>query len=442
MVKSKKKKKTTKPAVVSDADSSIPRSFVFQRGDVGTTLSQLVADMKHVMAPYTAAKLKVRKANVLKDFVNVAGPLGISHFIILSKTEMSPYMKICRLPRGPTITFNVKGYSLMRDIVSLLKRPKTVGKQFQYPPLLVLNNFNTDTLQMKLLTTMLQNMYPSIKIQKVKLAEIRRCAMFNYDAESGTIDFRHYNIEAVPVGVSRGVKKLLKSKLPNLGSLNDISDYMTGAAYLSESEGEDPIDSQVQLPQRVAGQGNTKSSQSALRLTELGPRLTLELVKIEEGVCSGEVLYHKYVKKSAEEIKKLKKKKLKEAKEKEKRRKEQEKNVERKAQEKEENKKRSLAGMKRKAEEDQDDESDEEVVSEEEKEASDVDDADYYRQEVGDEPEEELFDKSTKKPNKKRKFSNLPSKKVNAKQKIPPLKQGRVKLSKKKQEERQRKKAK
>lgn len=26
----------------------------------------------------------------------------------------------------------------------------------------------------------------------------------------------------------------------------------------------------------------------------MGPRLTLELVKIEEGVCDGEVLFHKY----------------------------------------------------------------------------------------------------------------------------------------------------
>ena len=36
------------------------------------------------------------------------------------------------------------------------------------------------------------------------------------------------NIEAIPIGVSRGVMKLMKNKIPNLGSLNDISDFVTG----------------------------------------------------------------------------------------------------------------------------------------------------------------------------------------------------------------------
>ena len=31
--------------------------------------------------------------------------------------------------------------------------------------------------------------------------------------------------------------------------------------------------------------------------------MTLQLIKIEEGVCSGEILYHEYVEKSPEEVK-------------------------------------------------------------------------------------------------------------------------------------------
>jgi len=38
------------------------------------------------------------------------------------------------------------------------------------------------------------------------------------------------------------------------------------------------------------------------RLSEIGPRMTLQLIKIEEGVCSGEILYHEYVRKTAEEL--------------------------------------------------------------------------------------------------------------------------------------------
>ena len=64
-------------------------------------VKQLVNDMKQVMEPYTASKLKVltksllpcrasrcsdrcaqaRRSNVLKDFVMVAGPLGVSHMV-------------------------------------------------------------------------------------------------------------------------------------------------------------------------------------------------------------------------------------------------------------------------------------------------------------------------------------------------------------------------
>lgn len=41
---------------------------------------------------------------------------------------------------------------------------------------------------------------------------------------------------------------------------------------------------------------------SSIRLQELGPRLTLELMKVERGLCEGEVLYHSYVTKTAEEV--------------------------------------------------------------------------------------------------------------------------------------------
>ena len=40
-------------------DDSVPRSFVFHRGDIGKILMQLITDMRHVMEPYTATNLKV-----------------------------------------------------------------------------------------------------------------------------------------------------------------------------------------------------------------------------------------------------------------------------------------------------------------------------------------------------------------------------------------------
>jgi ribosome biogenesis protein SSF1/2 len=77
---------------------------------------------------------------------------------------------------------------------------------------------------------------------------------------------------------------------------------------LSESEAEfDEPESQVKLTQDIKTKGaiNLKSSTSAIRLSEIGPRLKLKLVKIEEGICDGEVLYHEYLKKTPEEIQKI-----------------------------------------------------------------------------------------------------------------------------------------
>jgi ribosome biogenesis protein SSF1/2 len=64
-------------------------------------------------------------------------------------------------------------------------------------------------------------------VLQVKLSNIRRCVLLNYNASSGLIDFRHYAIKAVPVGLSKGVKKLVQSKVPNLGRFEDISDFIT-----------------------------------------------------------------------------------------------------------------------------------------------------------------------------------------------------------------------
>ena len=111
--------------------------------------------------------LKVRKNNVLKDFISVASKYSVSHIISFSKTEISTYMRVVRLPRGPTMTFKVNAYSLSRDVISSLRRHNMEPKQFQHHPLLVLNHFSGEGMQMKLMASMFQNMFPPITVNKV-----------------------------------------------------------------------------------------------------------------------------------------------------------------------------------------------------------------------------------------------------------------------------------
>ena len=70
------------------------------------------------------------------------------------------------------------------------------------------------------------------------------------------------------------------------------NDWSPPAAYGygSESEAEEES-AKVDLPERL---GKARPGQSAIKLTELGPRMTLRLVKIESGIASGDVLYHAF----------------------------------------------------------------------------------------------------------------------------------------------------
>lgn len=55
--------------------------------------------------------IKVQQKNVLKDFVAMAGPLGVTHLIMVSRTSDYANLKVCVLPRGPTLTFHIKAVS-------------------------------------------------------------------------------------------------------------------------------------------------------------------------------------------------------------------------------------------------------------------------------------------------------------------------------------------
>merc|ERR1712241_1464986 len=96
------------------------------------------------------------------------------------------------------------------------------------------------------------------------------------------------------------------------------------------------------------GRGGLGGATSSVKLVELGPRMSLRLVKIEEGLLDGEILHHEFVQKTDEEKKEIRDNRERRKREKEKRRKEQEKNVRKKEKEKQVHKKKTLEGMNQK----------------------------------------------------------------------------------------------
>uniref|UniRef100_A0A8C5HDA1 Suppressor of SWI4 1 homolog n=1 Tax=Gouania willdenowi TaxID=441366 RepID=A0A8C5HDA1_GOUWI len=388
--KNQKKSRVEANHVAEETYGSVPHSFVFPRGQVGKNVGQLILDVRRVMEPYTAESLKARKNNVLKDFVAVAGPLGVTHFMIFSKTETN---------------INMVKYSLVKDVVSTLKKHRMHQQQFTHHPLLVLNNFGADGMHIKLMATMFQNMFPSINVHKVSLNNIKRCVLLNYNPSSEQIEFRHYSLKVVPVGMSRGVKKLMQERFPNMSKFEDISELLMKGANLSESEAEQDGEHNItELPQVYSGRGNMAAQQSAVRLTEIGPRMTLQLTKIQEGMGEGNVLYHSIINKTEEEIRDILKRKEAKLKEKEGRRLEQEQNVANKKEKRDEHKKKSLKGAK-KSEEQEDSEVEDPGMQGDQPAAVESDDeVEYYRQAVGVEPDEDMFPGA-----KRRRFSEKSS---------------------------------
>ncbi|XP_034251183.1 suppressor of SWI4 1 homolog [Thrips palmi] len=397
-----------------DEQNLSPHSFVIHRGTVTIQQKHLIMDFRKVMAPFTASSLQVKKKNSMKDFVSVAGLLHVSHLCAFTCTEYSQYLKLCRLPRGPTLTFRIHNYTLASDVVSSIRKQYVLDKLFDHAPLVVLNGFSGEGEHLKLMSTMFQNLFPTINLTKVNLSSIRRCLLLNYIPETGMIDFRHYAIKVAPTGVSKGVKKMLQNKVPDLSRFKDMSEFMMKSGLMSDSEGEDDPNSHVIVPQHLKFRGCQLAEKSAIRLHEIGPRMSIELMKVEEGLMAGDVLYHKVVKKTDEEVEAARKKREAAKKLKEQRRKEQNQNMKKKEKEKEDHKLKSLEGIEQKRQQLMEEQKKRQpakkinkdlletdilmrkAVLESQAQDSDDDDAEWYRKEVGEEPEKDLFDAKRK----------------------------------------------
>eukprot|EP00005_Dracoamoeba_jomungandri_P003511 CAMPEP_0174258472 /NCGR_PEP_ID=MMETSP0439-20130205/7457_1 /TAXON_ID=0 /ORGANISM="Stereomyxa ramosa, Strain Chinc5" /LENGTH=377 /DNA_ID=CAMNT_0015341991 /DNA_START=214 /DNA_END=1347 /DNA_ORIENTATION=- len=266
-------------------------------------------------------------------------------------------MRVATLPSGPTLTFQVKSYTLRSDIANLQRfRPTTIGYEYKYPPLVVLNNFGSNKKEVKLMSVVLRKIFPPLNIQTTKLADCKRVVLLDYKESTGIIRFRHYLITLNSVGISKSVKRVVQAQIPDLSNLRDISQYVLRGAKASESDQEDGPECRVNLEEKdLKGgdeaelrrefrrkqarvkryKGNTSfssisTSQTSLRLKEVGPRMNLELIKVTQGFCDGEVLFHKLVKKTPEEILEMRLKKEKQILLKKKRQQEQKENLKKK----------------------------------------------------------------------------------------------------------------
>ncbi|CAI4227582.1 unnamed protein product [Auanema sp. JU1783] len=291
-----------------------PHTIVIRRGKVGKYVRALERDLRNVMSPNTAMKLKINKDNNIKDFIVTGAVLGVTNMMVLTMSDNGLQLRMMRFPQGPTLCYKVKQYSIARHIVSSQKRPVSSDSFYKRLPLVVMNGFAGQEKHLNLVQTFIQNMFPSLNVDTINLKTVKRCLMVNYNKEDDTVDIRHYAIRVVASGLTKSTKKIIKAEklatkaVPDLSRYKDISDFFLNPGQLSDSEFEGE-QQEVELPQEISPATGCGVGQATnVRLMELGPRLKLELVKIEEGIDEGEVLYHKYVEKTPAEVMELRKK--------------------------------------------------------------------------------------------------------------------------------------
>jgi hypothetical protein len=69
------------------------------------------------------------RKNQLKDFVDIAGPLGVSHFMILTATENAAYLRLAKTPRVGLLTAShkVSLCSLIKALMTFFDMMKNRG---------------------------------------------------------------------------------------------------------------------------------------------------------------------------------------------------------------------------------------------------------------------------------------------------------------------------
>ena len=278
-------------------------------GEVGPRVSQLVKDTRSMMEPGTASRLEERRSNRLRDYTAMAGPLGVSHLLLFSRsTTGNTNLRLALTPRGPTLHFRVEQHVLCKDVQKAQKHPQGGGKEYLTAPLLVMNNFISPTADgtqpavpkhlESLTTTIFQSLFPPISPQKTPLSSIRRVLLLNREvpkaplsnaSEPGSkedgayvLTLRHYAITTRRTGLSRGIKRLnaaektlrhsgkRKRGLPNLGKLEDVADYLLDPAaasggFTSGSETEVDTDAEVEVLESNTRKVLNKKQMAALR---------------------------------------------------------------------------------------------------------------------------------------------------------------------------------
>ncbi|MES1902774.1 MAG: hypothetical protein MHPSP_001894, partial [Paramarteilia canceri] len=277
-----------------------PNPCILMRGKYSESLKVLKNDIKNVFQPLTLIKSESFSQLSFKKIAESLSVVKATHLMVLSDGLDCPILRVARSPAGPTITFRIKNHAVSQDVRFMKPDASLEAKHFftTSHPFLITSNFNSELGHLKIASVLLQNMFPIFDIEESELKLFKRCAIFNYNEETQDIDFRHYlkkyfsSIIKTPLSSNDSISKLSGSGLIKMTDISDISDFV-----LKSSENNDKNENLLSN-----NSTSTFESKYSLRLKEIGPRMKMEIMKIEEDFFDGKVLYHNEIKKSAKEM--------------------------------------------------------------------------------------------------------------------------------------------
>ena len=153
-----------------------------------------------------------------------------------------------------------------------------------------------------LIKSQLKHLFPDIRYNPdSEYTKCKRVVLFLMNTRDGTLEVRNYFIRKAFSGMHKKIKKLLNNeKVMDFSKVKDVSDlFLAEKVEFSDSD----IDNLgTKLEVEKSANGKNIKTEVNLRLYEIGPRLSLKLVKIEEEFLKGEVLYHAFNQKSEQAI--------------------------------------------------------------------------------------------------------------------------------------------
>eukprot|EP00009_Paramoeba_aestuarina_P015962 CAMPEP_0201529062 /NCGR_PEP_ID=MMETSP0161_2-20130828/40491_1 /ASSEMBLY_ACC=CAM_ASM_000251 /TAXON_ID=180227 /ORGANISM="Neoparamoeba aestuarina, Strain SoJaBio B1-5/56/2" /LENGTH=205 /DNA_ID=CAMNT_0047930679 /DNA_START=188 /DNA_END=801 /DNA_ORIENTATION=- len=205
-------------------------------------------------------------------------------------------MRIARVPDGPTLHFRVESYALVRDIINM--QEKHYGgdqKLYSRPPIIVLNKFSSSTdvtkarrknFPIEAVGETLRSLFDVTSLDQMSnVNKIGRVLLFSRVSKDGVsdddevfIDVRHYVVLGSRTNGKRLLDKLSnKSSKLSLEIINRMESVNSSQDLLRAMEEVPNFESEVEevnLPLR------NREGKCNIKLVEIGPRLTLRLLRV------------------------------------------------------------------------------------------------------------------------------------------------------------------